>query len=113
VEYEVKLVLEGNAKWRLAADVMKEIRDLHAARERQRVVSKSPVPAESSAAVEPAGGARVLILVRDEQTCTQLRQHSALGGPAMMKRRFLQFVRESDERTGRVAAARGAGGWKG
>ncbi|CAN0162392.1 unnamed protein product, partial [Ectocarpus sp. 4 AP-2014] len=31
----------------------------------------------------------------------------------MMKRRFLQFVRESEERTGRVAAARGAGGWKG
>ncbi|CAN0220368.1 unnamed protein product, partial [Ectocarpus fasciculatus] len=34
VEYEVKLVLEENAKWRLAADVMKEIRDLHAARQR-------------------------------------------------------------------------------
>ncbi|CAM9640825.1 unnamed protein product [Ectocarpus sp. 6 AP-2014] len=111
--YEVKLVLEENAKWRLAADVMKEIRDLHAARQRQHVVSKSPVPAESSAAAEPAGGARVLVLVKDEQTCTQLRQHSALGAPAMMTRRFLQFVRESEERTGRVAAARGGGGWKG
>lgn len=33
-QYEVRLVLEENAKWGLAADVMKEIRDLHASRAR-------------------------------------------------------------------------------
>lgn len=33
-QYELKLVLEENAKWGLAADVMKEIRDLHKSRAR-------------------------------------------------------------------------------
>lgn len=36
------------------------------------------------------GGARVLVLVRDEHTCTQLRQHSSLGGSVMMKKRFIE-----------------------
>ena len=52
--------------------------------------TSEPTAEAAAAAADPAGGARVLVLVRDEHTCTQIRQHSALGGPIMMRRRFLQ-----------------------
>lgn len=122
--YRLQLVLEENAKWGLAADVLREIRDIYASRVRETQSSFSPklprqdskkrakTSAESAderksgsgvsknpdgsgagrgkAMMGSAGGARILVLVRDEHTCSQLRQHWALGGSLMMRKRFFE-----------------------
>ncbi|CAM9436108.1 unnamed protein product, partial [Discosporangium mesarthrocarpum] len=78
------LVAEENPKWSLAADVLGEIRELW------RAEADGGPGGEEGEGEEVSGGARVMLLVQDEHTCSQLREHSALGGRLMMKRRFLE-----------------------
>lgn len=130
--YRLQLVLEENAKWGLAREVLREIREVHQQRTREDLQRRrakrrkstgtpgggsvrgeepaadkstgkkyggkeapSGTPADEGGGAgaregtEPAGGSRVLVLVRDEHTCGQLREHWALGGPRMMRKRFL------------------------
>lgn len=130
--YRLQLVLEENAKWGLAREVLREIREVHGQRTREDLQRRrakrrkstgthgggtgrgeepaadkstgkkyrgkeasSGTPADEGGGAgaregtEPAGGSRVLVLVRDERTCGQLREHWALGGPLMMRKRFL------------------------
>lgn len=50
------------------------------------------------------GGARVLVLVRDDHTCNQLSEFLRHGGPAMMRRRFIAHL------TTQLGLGKGEGG---
>lgn len=54
--------------------------------------------------VAGVGGARVLVLVRDDHTCNQLSEFLRHGGPAMMRRRFIAHL------TTQLGLGKGEGG---
>ncbi|CAM9278172.1 unnamed protein product, partial [Choristocarpus tenellus] len=119
--FSLKVVVEENPKWTLAQDVLDEIGSLYETqRTTLQVTRRSSKDGDDGdeevteeEEVEVAGGGRVLVLVRDEHTSTQLRQHAALGGRLMMKKRFLEFIEDTEERSGRIAAAKQGRRWKG
>ncbi|OQR98626.1 DNA repair endonuclease XPF [Achlya hypogyna] len=71
----IELTLEPNAKWQAVDDLLREIRDT-----------------PSAAALR--GGTSTLIMVRDERTCSQLREYLYFGGTDMLRRRFCSYLQQ-------------------
>ncbi|KAJ0410113.1 hypothetical protein ATCC90586_001598 [Pythium insidiosum] len=89
----MQLTLEGNPKWTALAQILDE-------------VYTETASSSASSSDEPLGGAQVLIMVKDERTCAQLREFLALGEREMMRRRFGHFVlqREAGMRKAKTGA---------
>ncbi|KAI9923079.1 hypothetical protein PsorP6_000256 [Peronosclerospora sorghi] len=85
---ELELVLEQNPKW----DVLKEILDeVH--NEQQRYEKQQKTRESEKLA---ARGARVLVMVKEERTCAQLREFLSLGAQEMMRRRFAHYLHQKE-----------------
>ncbi|KAG7390554.1 DNA repair endonuclease XPF [Phytophthora pseudosyringae] len=81
---ELKLVLEQNPKW----DALKEILDeVHNEQKKQKKQNKDKLP---------AGGASILVMIKDERTCAQLREFLSLGAQEMMRRRFGHYLLQKE-----------------
>ncbi|ETL83182.1 hypothetical protein F442_17414 [Phytophthora nicotianae P10297] len=81
---ELKLVLEQNPKW----DALKEILDEVHAEQKKKMKQNMDKLA--------AGGATVLVMVKDERTCAQLREFLSLGAQEMMRRRFGHYLLQKE-----------------
>lgn len=78
---ELELVLERNPKWEALAQTLEEVyEELH----------------KKEAGATFAGGASVLVMVKDERTCAQLREFLSLGDRDMMQRRFGHFLLQKE-----------------
>ncbi|OQR98321.1 DNA repair endonuclease XPF [Achlya hypogyna] len=71
----IELTLEPNAIWHAVEDLLREIRD-------------------TPSAAAPRGGTSTLIMVRDERTCSQLREYLYFGGTDMLRRRFRSYLQQ-------------------
>ncbi|KAF1783833.1 DNA repair nuclease, XPF-type/Helicase [Phytophthora cactorum] len=80
---ELKLVLELNPKW----DALKEILDEVYDEQSKKMENKDKLA---------AGGANVLVMVKDERTCAQLREFLSLGAQEMMRRRFGHYLLQKE-----------------
>ncbi|TDH72931.1 hypothetical protein CCR75_008688 [Bremia lactucae] len=81
---ELKLILEQNPKWDALNEILDEFHDKHQPKSKQlndRLV---------------AGGASVLVMVKDERTCAQLREFLSLGAQEMMRRRFGHYLLQKE-----------------
>eukprot|EP00741_Cyanophora_paradoxa_P004567 tig00000808_g4435.t1 len=78
---ELATVLEENPKWALLGQVLAEI-----ARDRAAPGAPPEVRADAPAA------SPVLVLAKDERTCTQLAEYLTAGGAAMMTRIFQRWA---------------------
>ncbi|GLD98642.1 hypothetical protein PINS_up007359 [Pythium insidiosum] len=94
---EMRLTLEGNPKWTALAQILDE------------VFCETQASTTSSDSEDNRAGAQVLIMVKDERTCAQLREFLALGEREMMRRRFGHFVlqRESSSSLRSSKASKG------
>jgi len=66
-------VLEENPKWKLLREVLKEI-------ENEEIKGKTGLPG------------KVLVMVKDERTCTQIQEMLEVGERIMLERRFLRYL---------------------
>lgn len=85
---ELKFVLEGNPKWEALVQILDEVNEENrkdqatsTAGQQQRITS---------------GGADVLVMVKDERTCAQLREFLSLGESEMMKKRFGHYLLQKE-----------------
>lgn len=90
---ELQITLEGNPKWEALTQILDE--------------------AFTTGDFENTGvdGAAVLVMVRDERTCAQLRECLALGEAEMMRRRFGHYLVQREQgirRKGGALASLGA-----
>ncbi|KAG7401834.1 DNA repair endonuclease XPF [Phytophthora boehmeriae] len=85
---ELKLVMEQSPKWKALKEILDEV---HEEKERDR--SKTTEQHQHKVA---AGGARVLIMVKDERTCAHIREFLSLGGQDMMRRRFGHYLLQKE-----------------
>ncbi|CAI5736103.1 unnamed protein product [Peronospora destructor] len=83
---ELKLVLEQNPKWGALKEILDEVHD-----EQQREQKK-----KKSKEKRAAGGSSVLVMVKDERTCAQLREFLSLGAQEMMRRRFAHYLLQKE-----------------
>ncbi|CEG44750.1 dna repair endonuclease xpf [Plasmopara halstedii] len=81
---ELKLVLEHNPKWDALHEILDEVH------EKQQTMRKQNFGQGA------AGGASVLIMVKDERTCAQLREFLSLGAQEMMRRRFSHYLLQKE-----------------
>lgn len=81
---ELKLVLEHNPKWDALNEILDEVH------EKQMKLRKQ------NTGQGAAGGANVLIMVKDERTCAQLREFLGLGAQEMMRRRFGHYLLQKE-----------------
>lgn len=81
---ELQFVLEGNPKWEALVQVLDE------ANEERR---KAGVMNQRGAV---SGGASVLVMVKDERTCAQLREFLSLGEKETMRRRFGHYLLQKE-----------------
>ncbi|OWZ18322.1 DNA repair endonuclease [Phytophthora megakarya] len=79
---ELKLVLEQNPKWDALKEILDEVHD-----EQKKKQNKEKMA---------AGGANVLVMVKEERTCAQLREFLALGAQEMMRRRFGHYLLQKE-----------------
>ncbi|TMW66423.1 hypothetical protein Poli38472_004188 [Pythium oligandrum] len=86
---EMLQILEGNPKWEALMQTLDEINTEFDNKQQTG---------------DHGDGARVLIMVRDERTCAQLRELLALGEPEMLRRRMGHYLLQ------REAAIRKKGG---
>uniref|UniRef100_M4BN67 ERCC4 domain-containing protein n=1 Tax=Hyaloperonospora arabidopsidis (strain Emoy2) TaxID=559515 RepID=M4BN67_HYAAE len=85
---ELKVVLEHNPKW----DALKEILDeVHLEQQCDHKTKTDQAKVRSA-----AGGASVLVMVKDERTCAQLREFLSLGAQEMMRRRFGHYLLQKE-----------------
>ncbi|CAH0476693.1 unnamed protein product [Peronospora belbahrii] len=82
---ELKLVLEQNPKWDALKEIVDEVHE-------QQCDQKKKKNQEKLA----AGGASVLVMVKDERTCAQLREFLCLGAQEMMRRRFAHYLLQKE-----------------
>lgn len=95
----LKPVLEENPKWRLLSQVVTEIRnDWPERQEHHRHTGR----------VGTAGGARVLIMVKDERTLDSIRTYLIEGKERIMTLRWVRYLEQINDRS--RAVARNAGG---
>ncbi|RLN96038.1 hypothetical protein BBJ28_00020404 [Nothophytophthora sp. Chile5] len=80
---ELKLVLEQNPKWTALKEIIEEVQ------QEQQVDHKKKQRERGKLA---AGGASMLVMVKDERTCAQLREFLSLGAQEMMRRRFGHYL---------------------
>jgi DNA excision repair protein ERCC-4 len=85
---ELKLVLEENPKWSALKEILDEVH------EDQQTAEKKRSSREKDSVA--AGGASVLVMVKDERTCAQLREFSSLGAQEMMRRRFGHYLLQKE-----------------
>ncbi|KAE8891009.1 DNA repair endonuclease [Phytophthora fragariae] len=85
---ELKLVLEQNPKWDALKEILDEVHD-----EQQREQQKKKNNDKDKLA---AGGASILVMVKDERTCAQLREFLSLGAQEMMRRRFGHYLLQKE-----------------
>lgn len=78
---ELDLVLERNPKWQALSQTLD---DVHEEMQQKESVTQY------------AGGAMVLVMVKDERTRAQLREFLSLGDREMMKRRFVHFLLQKE-----------------
>ncbi|KAK1930615.1 DNA repair endonuclease XPF [Phytophthora citrophthora] len=78
---ELKLVLEQNPKWDALKEILDEVHDEQKQQDKKRQVD---------------GGASVLVMVKDERTCAQLREFLSLGAQEMMRRRFGHYLLQKE-----------------
>ncbi|DBA04618.1 TPA: LOW QUALITY PROTEIN: hypothetical protein N0F65_012201 [Lagenidium giganteum] len=76
---ELEFTLEANPKWDALVQILDEVNQEMA--ETERVV---------------LGGSNVLVMVKDERTCAQLRECLTLGVGGMMKRRFCHYLLQKE-----------------
>lgn len=74
---ELQLVLERNPKWEALSQTLDEVHEEMKQKKEARACQ---------------GGARVLVMVKDDRTRAQLREYLSLGDQEMMKRRFGHFL---------------------
>lgn len=77
-EVQFEPVLEENPKWQLLVEVLNEI-------EKE----------DDSGNTGKAG--KILVIVKDETTCTQLQEYLDMGGSSMLKRRFQKYLEYKQE----------------
>ena len=78
----LELVLEENPTWEAFVEILD---DIEATAEQQQQQRKG----------RPfVGGARVLVMVKDDRTCAQLREFLYLGGKTMMRKRFGHYLHQ-------------------
>ena len=95
----LKPILEENPKWRLLTQVVTEIRnDWPERQEHNRRTGRS----------QTAGGARVLIMVKDERTLDSIRTYLVEGRERIMTLRWVRYLEQVNDRS--RAVARNAGG---
>lgn len=87
---ELELVLERNPKWEALAQTLDEVYE---------EMQKKETTAQF------AGGANVLVMVKDERTCAQLREFLSLGDRDMMQRRFGHFLLQKEAALKKKATA--------
>ncbi|KAF4323265.1 hypothetical protein BBO99_00001545 [Phytophthora kernoviae] len=85
---ELKLVMEQSPKWKALKEVLDEV---YAEKQRER--SKTTKQDQDQIA---AGGARVVVMIKDERTCAQVREFLSLGGQEMMRRRFGHYLLQKE-----------------
>lgn len=79
---ELKFVLEGNPKWEALVQILDEVNEENDEKQQHR----------SGA----SGGANVLVMVKDERTCAQLREFLSLGENEMMTKRFGHYLLQKE-----------------
>ena len=95
----LKPILEENPKWRLLSQVVIEIRnDWPERQDHHRRAGRSGT----------AGGARVLIMVKDERTLDSIRTYLIEGKERIMTLRWVRYLEQINDRS--RAVARNAGG---
>lgn len=85
---ELKFVLEGNPKWEALVQVLDEVN------EENRKAAGVAAGGESKRSA--SGGANVLVMVKDERTCAQLREFLSLGEKEMMRKRFGHYLLQKE-----------------
>lgn len=86
--FQLQLVLEHNPKWARLLAIVRECVSIVEAEQR-----------EFGDAARADPGSAVLILVRDESTCAQVKALLAIGPDAYLQSRFLSFLRFNARRT--------------
>lgn len=84
---ELQFVLEGNPKWEALVQVLDEV----AEERRKRAQDEPNVPHRSV-----YGGADILVMVKDDRTCAQLREFLSLGEREMMRKRFGHYLLQKE-----------------
>lgn len=93
---ELKLVLEGNPKWQALAEVLDEIQE-------ERDTNKD----DATSARTFSGGSAVLVMVKDDRTCAQLREFLSLGERMMMQQRFGHYLLQKESVIKKTGSALG------
>ncbi|KAL4152532.1 hypothetical protein PRNP1_009461 [Phytophthora ramorum] len=83
---ELKLVLEQTPKLEALKEILDEV---HEEQQRNQMKKKN----QDKLA---AGGACVLVMVKDDRTCAQLREFLSLGPQEMMRRRFAHYLLQKE-----------------
>jgi hypothetical protein len=83
----IKIVLEPNPKWKALEDLLHEIHRHHQEKQLRDSAATTILPHQ--------GGARILIMVRDDRTVAQLREFLVFGH-AMLLHRFRQYVCQNE-----------------
>jgi len=93
----LKPILEENPKWRLLSQVLTEIRNDWPERRNARLKRE-----------ETSGGARILIMVKDERTLDSVRAYLIEGKERIMTLRWVRYLEQINDRS--RAVAKNAGG---
>jgi DNA excision repair protein ERCC-4 len=83
---ELEMVLEGNPKWDALVQILDEVRV------EQQEEDAQLLDGQLLEGPDRGGGVHVLIMVKDERTCAQLREFLALGEKEMLRRRFGYYL---------------------
>mmetsp|Transcript_43823 Transcript_43823/g.133399 ORF Transcript_43823/g.133399 Transcript_43823/m.133399 type:complete len:840 (-) Transcript_43823:1071-3590(-) len=94
----LKPILEENPKWRLLRQVLTEVR-----KEWQERIVQKMMSNRCNAGIHTAGGAQVLIVVKDEKTLDAIRAYLVEGRDRTMTLRWLRYLEQHNDRSRAVA----------
>ena len=97
-------VLEGNPKWSLLEQVVWEIRNDWPVRMRHRSAS---VGGSREGTQDECGGARVLVMVKDDRTLDSVRTFLTEGKDRIMTLRWVRYLEQVNDRSRAVAKSAG------
>lgn len=85
----LQLNFEHNPKWQVLSEVLTEIHTVMSSEAKQ--AAKSGRKSGKVVRGDRAGGATVLVMVRDEMTVTQLQRYLSRGGRSVVHTQFCRY----------------------
>ena len=93
----LKPILEEHPKWRLLSQVVTEIRNDWPERKKHRHLKRE----------ETSGGAKILVMVKDERTLDSVRTYLTEGKQRIMTLRWVRYLEQINDRSRAVAKSAG------